>query len=145
MTFLQIPTRSSFNVPVKLSAAATDPAGDADPLSYTWTITRPDLTTFTLDGASVQFTPDVEGFYGVKLVVEDGDGGMASASRTVNAGNTAPTATAGGPYSVTGFGSVKLDGLSGSSDANQSADTLRYEWDFDGDGVFGEASTAYGD
>src|SRR5262249_36117874 len=66
-------------------------------------------------------------------------------SRVTAVGNTPPVAAAGGPYTVTEFGSVKLDGLSGSSDANQAANTLTYEWDFDGDGVFGEASTAYGD
>src|SRR5262249_39544082 len=57
------PTITDFTVPaggteasaVALSAAATDPAGAADPLTFTWTITRPDATTVTLSGADATF------------------------------------------------------------------------------------------
>jgi type VI secretion system Hcp family effector len=49
----------------------------------------------------------------------------------------APIADAGGPYSVGDGQSVTLDGT-GSFDPDQDADTLTYEWDLDGDGVFGE-------
>jgi len=50
LTDLQVPGRVSYNIPFALAAVATDPAGAADPLTYTWTITRPDLTTFSLTG-----------------------------------------------------------------------------------------------
>ena len=36
---------------------------------------------------------------------------------------------------------VQLDGT-GSSDPDQASSTLTYQWDFDGDAVYGEASTA---
>lgn len=49
--------------------------------------------------------------------------------------NDPPTADAGGPYIVTEGGSIALDG-SGSSDSNQDATTLSYDWDFDGDNQF---------
>src|SRR5215204_5199375 len=47
------PTITAFTVPadsvginaVFLSATVTDPAGAKDPLTYTWTVTRPDGTT----------------------------------------------------------------------------------------------------
>ncbi len=52
-------------------------------------------------------------------------------------GNHPPTADAGGPYYVTEGGTVTLSGAR-SSDPEQSAATLTYEWDLDGDGVFGE-------
>jgi hypothetical protein len=52
--------------------------------------------------------------------------------------NSPPTAEAGGPYSVAEGGSVMLDG-SGSSDPNEPTGGLTYEWDLDGDAVFGEA------
>jgi hypothetical protein len=49
-------------------------------------------------------------------------------------GNTAPTADAGGPYSVSEGGSVTLAGSG--SDADQDAASLDYSWDLDNDGVF---------
>ncbi|HEX6200023.1 MAG TPA: PKD domain-containing protein [Thermoanaerobaculia bacterium] len=52
--------------------------------------------------------------------------------------NSPPTAEAGGPYTVGEGGSVALDG-SGSSDPDEPAGGLLYEWDLDGDAVFGEA------
>ncbi len=57
--------------------------------------------------------------------------------------NTPPTAEAGGPYTVAEGGTVTLDG-SGSSDADQSAATLTYQWDLDGDNIFGEIGAAAG-
>jgi len=49
--------------------------------------------------------------------------------------NAPPVAHAGGPYTVNEGGSVLLDGT-GSSDPDQAASSLIYEWDLDGDGVF---------
>ena len=49
--------------------------------------------------------------------------------------NLPPVADAGGPYSVDEGGSVPLD-ASGSTD--ESPSTLFFEWDLDGDGIFGE-------
>jgi hypothetical protein len=68
-------------------------------------------------------------------------GGTASVDLEVQ--NTAPTANAGGPYFTIEGGSLGLDG-SASSDPDQPGNTLTYEWDFDGDGVYGEAATAHG-
>lgn len=49
--------------------------------------------------------------------------------------NTPPTADAGGPYSVNEGGSVVLDG-SDSTDGEQTATSLTYEWDLDNNGSF---------
>jgi hypothetical protein len=46
--------------------------------------------------------------------------------------NAAPTADAGGPYSVGEGGSVQL----GASGSDPNGDTLTYDWDFDNDGIF---------
>jgi hypothetical protein len=51
--------------------------------------------------------------------------------------NQAPHAVANGPYTVAEGGTVTLD-ASGSSDVEQDAATLTYEWDLDNDGIYGE-------
>jgi hypothetical protein len=55
--------------------------------------------------------------------------------------NTAPTANAGGPYTVAEGSSIVLN-ASGSLDAEQSTASLGYAWDLDGDGLFGETGGA---
>ncbi len=52
-----------------------------------------------------------------------------------------PSAKAGGPYRVLRGRTVILD-ASQSSDPVEPAGSLRYEWDLDGDGLFGEAGSA---
>jgi len=70
-----------------------------------------------------------------------GNGNDFALARFVGNSNQPPTANTGGPYTVDEGGLVTLDG-SGSSDPNQPADTLVYEWDLDGDGVYGETGAA---
>ncbi|MHC4562515.1 MAG: Calx-beta domain-containing protein, partial [Planctomycetota bacterium] len=53
--------------------------------------------------------------------------------------NRPPTADADGPYAVSEGGSVALD-ASGSSDLDQPDASLIYEWDFDGDGQYDDAT-----
>lgn len=55
--------------------------------------------------------------------------------------NRPPVADANGPYTVSEGGIVSLDG-SGSSDPD--GDPLTFEWDFDGDNIFGETGAAAG-
>jgi uncharacterized delta-60 repeat protein len=55
--------------------------------------------------------------------------------------NSSPSADAGGPYSVVEGNSVVLD-ASNTTDPDQTANTLLYEWDLDGDGIFGESDEA---
>ncbi|MCC7339361.1 MAG: DUF4347 domain-containing protein, partial [Pirellulaceae bacterium] len=50
--------------------------------------------------------------------------------------NRAPVAVAGGPYTIAEGSSLAIN-ASGSSDPD--SDTLTYQWDLDGDNVFGEA------
>ncbi|WP_435018629.1 PKD domain-containing protein [Tundrisphaera sp. TA3] len=136
-----VPTSASIGVPVLLSAFATDPAGPADPLAYTWTITTPSGARFaTLTGPQAAFTPTQPGTYGIRLTVDDGDGGVAEASQTLPVLNEPPIASAGGSYSVDEGGAVRLDALAGSSDPDQAASTLTYAWDFTGDGRFADAA-----
>src|SRR5262249_2880889 len=79
ITSITVPATGAVGSPVTLSATASDPAGENDPLTYTWTVTRPDGTTLTtLTGASASFTPPDSGNYGGRLSVGDGDGGLTS-------------------------------------------------------------------
>jgi hypothetical protein len=71
---------------------------------------------------------------------QDGSGWGVYAQR-YGAVNSPPQANAGGPYSVDEGGSVVLDG-SGTFDPDQLARTLTYQWDLDGDGIFGETGAS---
>src|SRR5262249_54224915 len=102
------PTITTFTVPasgtvgraIGLSATAADPAGALDPLTLTWTVTRPGGRPVQLAGASGSFTPAASGVYGVSLTVSDGDGGSAIYSTGIDVTNVAPTIIISGPGSV---------------------------------------------
>ena len=89
-TVFTVPAAGAEGTAVAMEAEATDPAGVNDPLTFTWTVTRPDTSTFTLDGASVGFTPEDDGSYSVSLAVDDGDGGLATQGSTVAVANVDP-------------------------------------------------------
>ncbi len=66
------PTTANEGDSVALSASATDPAGAADPLSYTWSITRNGSAFLQVSGQSVSFTPTDNGNYSATVTVDDG-------------------------------------------------------------------------
>ncbi len=90
-------------------------------------------------GTTVSHTYQSTGTYTVTLTVTDdaGDSDSDTTSATIGAGNQAPTADAGGPYSATSGVELSFDG-SASSDADGSI--VSYEWDF-GDGASGTGET----
>ncbi len=112
-----------------------------------------DNALFSIDGDELKlaFVPDYETQTSHSVRVRSTDKGSNSVERAFTISiidvedplNTPPTADAGGPYSVDEGGSVQLDG-SGSSDPEQSAASLLYEWDLDGDGIFGEVGAGAG-
>jgi hypothetical protein len=69
--------------------------------------------------------------YTYKAFASNALGTSYTSAATFNTLNTAPTAEAGGPYSVGEDGSVTLNG----SGADANGDTLTYTWDLDGDGT----------
>ncbi len=124
---------------VSLSASGSDIAGVNDPLTFEWDFdndgnfddavgTSPVFDASTLDGDAT---------ITVHLRVTDGDGGSATDSASIEILNVAPTADAGGPYTVDEGGSISLAGIG--SDVAGVNDPLTFEWDLDNDGVFDDA------
>jgi MYXO-CTERM domain-containing protein len=78
------------NTPGMVTGAASDPAGDADPLTWTWSWgdgTEPAVGV-GLTGASHTYAQD--GTYTLTLTVSDGDGGSASRSVQITVTDRAP-------------------------------------------------------
>ncbi len=86
-----------------------------------------------------------DGSYTVSVTLSDEDGMSTTEVFTVSVTNAAPVADANGPYQVEESGSVQLAGSATDAAGDQS--TLVYEWDLDGDGIFGETgdTAAQGD
>lgn len=114
---------------VSLSGAASSDA-NGDPLSYSWTLSRPPGSVAVLSSATTEassFVPDLVGSYVATLVVRDGalDSAPSTVTITVSNANLPPVARPGADQTVA-FGSlVRLDG-SASSDPN--GDALSFQW-----------------
>ena len=112
--------------------AAADPSGFGEGQRYLGAAT----VTTDANGDVHYFNVLVPGASAVGEVISatatDPDGNTSEFS-----GNRAPTASAGGPYTISEGQGVALD-ASASTDAD--ADPLTYTWDVNGDGAFGDAT-----
>lgn len=117
---------------VTLDGSASSDA-DGDLLSFTWAIVSvPDgsqATLFDATAATPTFTPDVDGDYVVRLVVNDGE--LFSSADTViitaATANSAPIAHAGSDQRIARNSMVTLDG---SESSDSDGDLLSYAWSF---------------
>ncbi|MFP3359962.1 hypothetical protein R0K17_21835, partial [Planococcus sp. SIMBA_143] len=67
---------------IKITSTATDPDGDT--LTHTYTITRPDGSTYTTNTVNPTISnPLQKGKYTIKQVVSDGNGGSDSVTKSV--------------------------------------------------------------
>ncbi|MCK5739010.1 PKD domain-containing protein, partial [bacterium] len=104
------PYNTRMGTPTPLNAIATDPAGDNDPLTYAWDIDNDGV--YDLSGQTVQAIFTSEGTQTIKLQVNDDDGGIATATGTVNVGKAAPIISEIGAQIVnegTAFRTIDLD------------------------------------
>jgi hypothetical protein len=103
---------------------------DSDPLTFSWTLTRPTGSQAALLDAmtaSPQFIPDVDGVYTATLVVNDGktDSQPDTINVSVAAANTPPVADAGPDANGLAGEVIVLDG---SNSSDPDGDALGYQW-----------------
>ena len=124
-------------LPVTLDGSASgDPEGAL--ISYLWSFIRiPQYSSITdgslsdAIGAKPTFVPDVDGIYGLRLVVNDGISNSLpdEVQITASTANAAPNANAGPDQDVSTGQAVQLDG-SGSQDPDSRPGPLTYTWAF---------------
>ncbi len=116
--------------------ASSDPGNNIT--TYEWDLDN-DGAYDDATGASPSFAFTDSGALTIGLRVSDGDGGSGTDTAIVNVTNVAPTAdaSAGAPYSGDEGDNITLD-ASLSSDPGNNIDT--YEWDFDNDGSYDDAT-----
>ena len=127
-----------------ISVSATDPAGDRDPLLYSFDCDNNGAFEIASQGgssATCTFTEDDEGANTVNVSVDDQDGGVTAGSTTVTvvAGpvNVAPTADAGDDDEADEGSTVRFD-ATGSNDPD--GNIVTFTWNF-GDGATAQGVT----
>ncbi|MCA9037595.1 MAG: hypothetical protein KDA91_20815, partial [Planctomycetaceae bacterium] len=121
---------------------------NTDDAVLTWTLLRDGVSVATATGDTAVFHPVTDGSFVIRLDAELLDGSLSSVQQSFELLplNAPPVANAGGPYQVSEGGTLQLSGAE-SSDPDLPDDILHFEWDLDGDGIFGEtgADAARGD
>ena len=128
---------TSFN----LSVSATDPAGPADPLTYSWTITLNGNPYSQASGASISVLPVDNGNYLASVTVNDGDGGIVTVNRSIAVSNVAPTGTFNAPATVNEGSTIVLS-ITNPIDPSATDTTVGFTYAFDlGSGYGGYSSS----
>ena len=132
---------------INVIAVIGEPVTSHDSVVYSWVITKNGVhyatrggggTSLASTGFGSPFIPDDNGAYEMTLTVTDDDGGVGTATRTINVTNVSPTVRAGGPYTVREGESLTLHATG--TDPAGANDPLIFSWDLNGDDVFGEAA-----
>ena len=121
------PPTSRFN----LTSTTTGPSDVNDEEGLAIAGSDAQFATAGTSGAASWTMPRLEEFRGTTIPISAG--GCTT--------NSPPTADANGPYSVDEGGSVELD-ATGSSDPDEASTGLTYDWAFDGDSAFDDATGA---
>ncbi len=131
ITDLTVPGSSQVGEVVQFASGHTD-MGSLDVVQHTWYFE--DGTNAT--GLNVSRTVDTYGHFAFSLVVDDGDGDFDIAFGDLHVTGQPPTASTGGPYTVTESLPLTVDGT-GSADPD--GQVSQWIWDF-GDGKLGYGS-----
>ena len=141
VSLVSAPATIKINVPYTYVAAATDSnkkgLQPGTIVRYRWVFagtTKPDST------ASCTHTFTSAGSHTVSVTAVDNDTNAVTATKTVTVTNFAPTANAGGPYTVKINVPLTLNGTGTDPDGS----VVKYEWDFETDGTYDWSSTSSG-
>lgn len=142
-SIIGLPPHGSVGVAIHLTPAATDPS-PVDTIAgfhYEWDVILESNggVEFFDSVQDFSFTPPEPGVYDVYLLIRDKDGSQIIERQelhVLDTANNAPTASAGGPYTINEGGSLPLDALASS---DPDGDPLSYSWDINGDGTFDDA------
>ncbi len=121
------PTVAVEGASVSLTASATDPAGPADPLTYTWSVTRDGTPYHQASGANISFAVPDNGSYVATVTVGDGDDGLAVSSHTVTVTNANPIASID-TVSTPQVEGTAINVTASATDSAGANDTLTYAW-----------------
>lgn len=118
-----------------LDASASTTPPETTIVSYAWDFDD-DGQYDDATGVSPTFLQTDDGVYTIGLLVTNSVQSADSSQTSVTVSNAAPTADAGGPYSVPEGGAVLL---TASASFDPGDDIVDYLWDFDGDGDYDDA------
>jgi len=124
---------SAEGVALSLSSKVTDP-DQTTGFTYAWTVLKNGAVFATATTAALDFTPDDNGTYVVRLSVTDATGLVSPlASRTITVDNVAPTVSLGGPYAGVATIPVAFNVTAVDPSLRDNQAGFTYAWTF-GDG-----------
>jgi hypothetical protein len=134
------PYRGMLNKPVKLLGNAKSRKGKIE--RYEWYLSHNGTPDYALtENVAVSHTFTKSGNQKAVFAVRFADGTAESDTALVSVGSLLPVADAGADVVPKPNGKVKLKGTGSSPDGR----VVKYEWDFEGDGVFDWSSGASGE
>jgi hypothetical protein len=134
------PYKTTLNKPVNLLGEAKSRKGQIT--RYEWHISNSGKPDYVMtENAAVSHTFTKSGDHKAVFTVRLADGSAASDTATVSVTSLRPTANAGADVVPKSDGKVWLIGMGSSPNGK----IVKYEWDFDGDGVFDWSSESSGE
>ncbi|MEW6157768.1 MAG: PKD domain-containing protein [Verrucomicrobiota bacterium] len=127
---------------ITTQAFATDAAGPYDPLTYSWSVIKngnlaPFATGSGVDLHAFTFVPDDNADYQISLLVDDGDGGLATFSQTLTPANVAAALSAGPAITTEEGATVALTSALFNDPGTSDTHTATINW---GDGTATESA-----
>ena len=138
-TITGVPTIPNEADTISLGSTIIDP-GTLDTHTLGWSVTKDGNPYASGSGTTFDFTPDDNGTYVVTLTATDDDGGVGTATETIEVANVAPTLN-DLTLSETNINEGDSTTLAGTISDPGTEDTFTIEIDWDGDGTVDETHT----